>query len=297
MLLDDDLRCHLFGTRKILDSISAFAADGGLRESASWVSLRQHIYICLTEQQPLEIKLQSFRHSAVFNDTSNTNEDWANRMVFLFASILDYAFAPPDRNEDQIPRPERWHELRMEVEKWHKTKPWYFSPLWEDMNPGANVVSTPASVPAVSTTPQDPPPFISTYTSTVLSYPLKPWPELLFSNRTQVMGMQYYHLARVVLAIYDPELTRLGFGSHRARKNSERTVLDGLRNIVGLASTNEDLLNCFFEACHILRACGGYLRDEAEQNAAVVFLERAEQKLGWRTGKTIQELRSTWANV
>lgn len=218
-------------------------------------------------------------------------------MVFLFATVLDYAFAPQEHTENETPRPERWQELRLEVENWYNTKPWYFSPLWEDKEPGANVVSTPASVPAVSTTPQDPPPFISTYTSTTSSYPLKPWPELLYAHRPQVTGMQYYHLARVVLAIYDPELTRLGFGSHRARKNSERVVVDGLRNIVGLAATNEHYVNTFFEASHILRACGGYLREEAEQNAAIVFLERAEQKLGWRTGKTIQELRNTWANA
>ncbi|KAK5073384.1 hypothetical protein LTR70_010309 [Exophiala xenobiotica] len=56
---DDDRRCHLFGARRILDSVSAFAADGGLREAASWLSTRQHIYVSLTEQQPLDINLVS----------------------------------------------------------------------------------------------------------------------------------------------------------------------------------------------------------------------------------------------
>lgn len=115
------------------------------------------------------------------------------------------------------------------------------------------------------------------------------------AHRSQVTALQYYHLARVVLAIYDPELTRLGFGSLRARKASEKTVLDGMRHIVGLSASNEDVNNAIFEASHILQTCGGYLKEQAEQNAAVAFLEGVQQRMGWTTTKTISELRSQWA--
>lgn len=115
------------------------------------------------------------------------------------------------------------------------------------------------------------------------------------AHRAQVTALQYYHLARIVLAIYDPELTQLGFGSLRARKSSERRVLDGMRNIVGLAVSNEDVNNATFEASHILKTCGVYLKDEAEQNAAIAFLEHVQQKMGWTTRGTIAELRSQWA--
>lgn len=288
---DDDIRCHLFGTRKMLDSVSAFAADGGLREAASWVSLRQHIYVSLTEQQPLDITLQNFRHSAVFNEGSTRNEDWSNRIVFIFGTILDYAFGPA-----LTPAPERWHELEAEVRNWYDTKPWDFAPLWQNLEPETRyVVSTPASVPGTATTPKDAPPSYLARTDSINSYPIKPWPELLMAHRAQVTGLQYYHLARVVLAIYDPTLTRLGFGSLRARKQCERIVLDGVRHIVGLASSNEDVTNAIFEASHILKTCGGYLKDEGEQNAAVAFLERAQQRMGWTTSKTIAELRTQWS--
>ena len=115
------------------------------------------------------------------------------------------------------------------------------------------------------------------------------------AHRAQVTGLQYYHLARVVLAIYDPALTRLGFGSLRASKQCEKIVLDGMRHIVGLASSNEDVTNAIFEASHILKTCGGYLKEEGEQNAAIAFLERAQQRMGWTTSKTIAELRSQWS--
>lgn len=287
------MRCHLFGTRKILDSVSAFAADGGLREAASWVSLRQHIYVSLTQQQPLDINLQNFRHSAVFNESTIRNEDWSNRIVFIFGTILDYAFAP-----NTTPAPERWHELRADVQNWFDSKPWDWAPMWSNLNPEPKVVvSTPASVGGTATTPKDPPPFDHPHNTSISgsSYPLKPWPELVMSQRSQVTGLQYYHLARVVLAIYDPELLRLGFGTLRARKQAERVVVDGMRNIVGLAASNEDVTNAIFEASHILKACGGYLKDEGEQNAAVAFLQRAQSRIGWVTNKTIADLRSQWA--
>ena len=246
----------------------------------------------LTEQQPLGINLQNFRHSTVFLDGNTRNEDWANRIVFIFATILDYAFAP-----SQVPAPERWHELRAEVLNWYSTKPWDFAPLWENMNPETRmVVSSPASVPGIATTPKDLPQFHLTGSTSLSTYPFKPWPELVMAHRAQVTALQYYHLARLVLAIYDPELTRLGFGSLRARKSSEQGVLDGIRNIVGLAVSNEDFNNAIFESSHILKTCGGYLKDEGEQNAAVAFLESVQRKMGWSTGKTIAELRSQWAS-
>src|ERR1700761_5576924 len=80
---DNDERRHLFGTTRILNSIASFAADGGLREAASWVSLRQHIYISLTSQHPLTINLTNYGHSNAFH--TSEDESWANRIIFIFA--------------------------------------------------------------------------------------------------------------------------------------------------------------------------------------------------------------------
>lgn len=278
--LDDDIRCHLFGTRKILDSVSAFASDGGLREAAAWVSLRQHIYVSLTQQQPLDINLENFLHSAVFNDANSTNEAWANRIIFIFATIIDFAFT----SHATAPTVEMWQTFEAEVDNWYESRPWDFTPLWQDMNPEFG--SSPTSVP--TTTSND---------DSATTYPFKPWPELLMCHRSQVTGMQYYHLSRVVLAIYDPELARLGFANRRARKTSERVVVDAIRNIVGLANSNRDYLNSMFEASHVLATCGSYLHDEGEQNAAIAFLKLVQRKAGWTTTKTIAELRNQWSGA
>ena len=36
-----------------------------------------------------------------------------------------------------------------------------------------------------------------------------------------VVGMQYYCLAKIIQAIYNPQLSKLGFSSHRIRRQSE----------------------------------------------------------------------------
>lgn len=200
----NDERCHLFGTTRILNSIASFAADGGLRESASWISLRQHIYISLTSQRPLTINLTTFRDSQVFQ--TSDDESWANRIIFIFARILIHVFRPGAERLSM----ETWEELNSEVSDWNLLKPWHFSPLFLEGS-------------STSTAPPD----------------QSHWPELLVCNEAQgndlifrqvfvllislrlVVGLQHYHLAQIVLAIYDPRLLRLGFGSFRTRRASE----------------------------------------------------------------------------
>jgi len=301
--LDDDIRCHLFGTRKILDSISAFAADGGLREAAAWVSLRQHIYISLIHQQPLDLNLKNFTHSSIFHATNTTNEAWANRIIFIFSTILDFAFT----SHATAPTTATWQSFRAQVDDWYDSKPWDFAPIWQDMDPDplSNLPWTPTSVftkdnTTTSTNTTTPPPSKNrTATATDNKQPtkIKPWPILLMCHRAQVTGLQYYHMSLLLLSIYDPSLTRLGFASHRARKASEKTVLEAIRNIVGLADSNPDYLNSMFEASHVLVTCGSYLQGQEERDAAVAFLGRVQRKAGWTTRRAIEELRGMWTGT
>lgn len=176
----------MFGTTRILNSIASFAADGGLREAASWVSLRQHIYISLTSQHPLTINLTNYRHSNVFHVSDD--ESWANRIIFTFATILTFVFR---ENGEQLSL-QQWTELDAEVTQWEVSKPWHFAPLFVE-SPGVSALERNATQ----------------------------WPELYVCNPAQVVGLQHYYLARIVLAIYDPHLAKLSIGSLRLRRDSE----------------------------------------------------------------------------
>lgn len=260
---DKDNNVHLLGGQRLLNSIASYAADGGFKESASWISLRQHVYISLTQQSRLGLNLSNYEHSRVFID--NTDEAWANRAIFLLACVLNYAFGPENETSPQEHTSafDRWAELEARVEDWARTKPWYFSPLWTHSTPHEK-------------------------------QPGALWPEILTSHPAHAIGLQYYAICKIVLTIYDPRLGKLGFGSHRLRKAAEATVLQNMRIIIGIAVSNPDVTNAMFQSSHILACCGSYLHDPKDQAAVVDLLTSIQQTMGWRTKAIVETLREQW---
>ncbi len=112
----------------MVDSLAQLGTYSSLREAANWVALRQEIHIALTRRQPVSIALGAYHSSRYF--CSNTDDAWGNRMVYLFARVLNFAFAPEDGSSK-----ESWAELADEVEAWNATKPENFAPLWLDSSP------------------------------------------------------------------------------------------------------------------------------------------------------------------
>ena len=112
----------MLGTSRLLNTITEFASSGGLGEAASWACLRQDIYVSLTDSKPLKIHLANYETSRSFYESDD--EHWANRMVYIFANILNAAFQPNIRLT-----PQAWDQLEGETEVWNSTRPWTFTPL------------------------------------------------------------------------------------------------------------------------------------------------------------------------
>ncbi|KAI4691396.1 uncharacterized protein J4E84_003689 [Alternaria hordeiaustralica] len=257
---DADEHCHHLGTARILNSISSFAADGGLRESASWVSLRQHIYVSLTTQKPLNLSLDNYRHSAVFSEFDD--ESWANRIIFLFAVVLQTVFGGTNNGSENISR-ETWKELNDEVEEWERTKPWTFSAFHVEPDAGDKFEAS--------------------------------WPELLCPQGIVAVGLQYYHLCKILLTIYSPNASLVGLAGVRARKSTDAAVRKHMRITIGYGVSNSHCGNAMFQGSHILSACGAYIIDPREQQACVEYLEQLQRLIGWRTDGVLRDLREQWA--
>ncbi|KAI4935417.1 uncharacterized protein J4E92_002706 [Alternaria infectoria] len=257
---DADEHCHHLGTARILNSISSFAADGGLRESASWVSLRQHIYVSLTTQKPLNLSLDNYRHSAVFSEFDD--ESWANRIIFLFAVVLQTVFGGTNNGSENISR-ETWKELNDEVEEWERTKPWTFSAFHVEPDAGDKFDGS--------------------------------WPELLCPQGIVAVGLQYYHLCKILLTIYSPNASLVGLAGVRARKSTDAAVRKHMRITIGYGVSNSHCGNAMFQGSHILSACGAYIIDPREQQACVEYLEQLQRLIGWRTDGVLRDLREQWA--
>jgi hypothetical protein len=109
----------------MVDSLAQLGISSSLREAANWTALRQEIHIALTRRQPVSIALEAYHSSRYLY--SDTDDSWGNRMVFLFAKVLNYAFAQGESSSEKS-----WAELADEVTAWNATKPEHFSPLWLD---------------------------------------------------------------------------------------------------------------------------------------------------------------------
>lgn len=69
------------------------------------------------------INLSNYEQSSAFHESND--EAWANRIIFIFASILTYVFQP-----ENGPSLQQWMELQADVARWNSSKPWDFAPLW-----------------------------------------------------------------------------------------------------------------------------------------------------------------------
>ncbi|KAF2827758.1 hypothetical protein CC86DRAFT_454551 [Ophiobolus disseminans] len=258
---DADEQCHHFGTARILNSISSFAADGGLRELASWVSLRQHIYVSLTSQQPLNLSLGNYKHSSVFREFDD--EAWANRIIFMFATILQAVFEDVHMEANNLSK-EKWRELDGDVNEWERTKPWTFTPLHIEDDAGEKFNGT--------------------------------WPKLPCAQGVVAVGLQYYHLCKIILTIYSPNTSLVGLAGVRARKATDAMIRKHIRLTIGYGVSNSHCGNAMFQGSHILSACGAYVVDEKEQEACVEYLKGLQRLIGWRTDKVLKDLREQWTS-
>ncbi|RHZ60643.1 hypothetical protein CDV55_101081 [Aspergillus turcosus] len=238
--------------------MSSFGSSGGLGEAAAWLCLREDMYISLTSQSPLRTNLDSFERSDVFSRTDDFA--WSSRMVFLLARILSCAFNAENRTR-------RSHAslkgLEKEVDDWNASKPRTFQPVHfvpreKDFN--------------------------------------RRFPSIWMLLPVHVVGLQYYHIAKIILALSGCSSQFLPYESLQRSREVEKLVRGHLLNVLGLAASNPRAENTLFTARHSLVAWGWILRHKLDQEAAEELLQYMESKTGWNTSHLIDSLREQWQN-
>ncbi|KAI0195393.1 hypothetical protein EV127DRAFT_467229 [Xylaria flabelliformis] len=258
---DTDTGTHLFGSARLLNTAAGFAAAGGLGEAASWIVLRQSIYISFTRSQPLCIDLDNYRRSRAF--TSIDAESLANRAVFLCAQVLTFAFG----TGENAPKwhVDEWDNLNHDLEEWYKSRPGELCAYWVDMpRPGEG-----GTFPA--------------------------FPAAWMARPAHVVGIQVYFMARLLLTIFDPRLEELSFETILRRRQAEEQILANLRMVIGLAISHPSNITAGFHARHALQACGSYLKDAKEQQEALAFLGNFEIESTWKADHIADNLRMAWS--
>lgn len=196
----DDNQFHLTGITRILNTMSSLGSSGGLAEATAWLCLRQDIYISLTTQKPLQTNLENFIHSNVFQ--RNDDFAWAARMVFLLARVLKCAFS----YEPTAAHLTLLYEIDREVEHWNVTKPYTYNPI--------------RFVPRGKIRGQR-------FPEIWMLLPVHGMTLGIFVRCSElltscaVLGLQYYHIAKIILTISSCPSPMLGYETLKQSRNIE----------------------------------------------------------------------------
>ncbi|KAF5689916.1 hypothetical protein FCIRC_1150 [Fusarium circinatum] len=250
----EDMEMHLTGTSRIVNSMSEFDFNGGLGEAAAWLCLRQDIYVSLTRLRPLRSNLENYLQSDIFRRTDDAA--YANKMVFLLARSLSSIY-PSDSSISN----ESLESIRLQVDDWFDSKPAAFNPILE------------------STRNKDEGKLLPTI------WVLSPF---------HSVGLQYYHIAKIVLAMSLPIAIDSVFEQIRESKKVERTIRNHLLQIIALASSHAKAENALFTARHSLSVWGSVFTEKLDQNMVLDFLRHIQQKTGWQTDSLSMSLQQQW---
>ncbi|KAF5687778.1 hypothetical protein FDENT_5067 [Fusarium denticulatum] len=250
----EDMEMHLTGTSRIVNSMSEFDFNGGLGEAAAWLCLRQDIYVSLTRLRPLRSNLENYLQSDIFRRTDDAA--YANKMVFLLARSLSSIY-PSDSSISS----ESLESIRLEVDGWYDSKPAAFNPILES----ARNKDEGKLLPTI--------------------WVLSPF---------HSVGLQYYHIAKIVLAMSLPMASDSVFEQIRESKKVERTIRNHLLQIIALASSHAKAENALFTARHSLSVWGSVFTEKLDQTMVLDFLRHIQQKTGWQTDSLSLSLQQQW---
>ncbi|KAF9878386.1 hypothetical protein CkaCkLH20_03878 [Colletotrichum karsti] len=252
---------HLRGTRNLLnhDAIARFVTQGGLAEAASWVHLRQALYVILVRRTPIEICLENFERSSTFQ--MNDDTACSNRIVYLFAKVLKLFF-PENGTASSTAA---WEELQGEVETWYRNTPLGFRPLFYDR---ADLTKG------------------------------RPFPTLWMSTDPATVGLGYYYSAKAIFCFQEHNSSNslVGFEGTKKRLDSEREITFYLCTIMGLALSNE-AVNAYYLPAHMLSLCGHLVRHPLEREHTIKYLAQVRNIVQWKTGALVKTLKEQWAEL
>ncbi|PYH91268.1 hypothetical protein BO71DRAFT_359836 [Aspergillus ellipticus CBS 707.79] len=186
----------------------------------------------------------------------NDDFSWASRMVFLLAKVLRSAF-------NQVSESTELQNIAREVEEWNASKPPSFEPL--RALPRGKELS-------------------------------RRFPEVWMLLPVHVVGVQYYHIAKIVLAFSCCPSPLLAYESFRNSRSVEKTIRHHLFMVLALAKSNPKAENTLFTARHSLVAWGWVIRHRLDQEAAETLLKEMWTRTSWDVAASIQSLREQWAD-
>ncbi|CEJ59815.1 hypothetical protein PMG11_08419 [Penicillium brasilianum] len=255
MVTGSDQERHLAGCSALLRASQGREVDPstpGLRQAAFWVYMRQCLYnACVHQQAPnVDLNLVLIPPPAGGDPLSDLRSEtaWANTMTWICATVVHFCFG--SSYPEPSSRIRRWQELSEAVESWLITRPDTFDPIWysEAVKESGN-----------------------------------PFPEIWFTADWHIMAFGFYHLARMLLAIYKPSPKFAVRGLHSPARESDVRVMMHARAICGACNSSPSTVPSLITLCHstfICKTCPGFVWDVVTDMDRGSFDDRFGRK-GW----------------
>jgi hypothetical protein len=187
---------------------------------------------------------------------------WTDRHLRHLANVIQFSF-----QRDQSTRPEIYHELKQYEKHWEENKPLEFSPFHD---PEELHIGSEARREAGQT-----------------GFTL---PQCWFIGETNVIGMQYYELSRILMAESNPSPPRLG----RARHDVETVVKRSVARICGMAMNHASSVFARELAFVAIALTTAYFKDKDEHTELLKVLDSLEDKFGWPIEGKRREILQVW---
>lgn len=120
------------------------------------------------------------------------------------------------------------------------------------------------------------------------------FPELWYLNDCHVIGIQHLELARILLAVYNPKIPRLGPGQRIAMRSVDLELKSIVKRLCGIALSNQQTPPGLITACVAIGMCGDRFTDRAEQQSLLAVLVKLEDEHAWPTHTTQKLLKEAW---
>ncbi|KAL4883135.1 hypothetical protein BJY04DRAFT_184965 [Aspergillus karnatakaensis] len=234
-----------------------------LRQAAFWVAFRQEVYSAFLKQRPFNMSLSRcdvFRSFAPAEDAL-----WTARLVVFCADVLEFCYGStslaPSHETDTASTTEKWTNLRTLSEKWIDLLPPTFEPIYfREADRASGEV----------------------------------FPEICYLTNLHVAGVQHIELARILLAVYDPTIPRLGLGHKERMRVLGLELRASVLRLCGIAVYNRKNPPSLTTALLGILVCGEYFDDRAEQVALLGLLDELEFHHGWPVGSYRLRLKEAW---
>jgi hypothetical protein len=268
MVTGSDQERHLAGCSALLRASQGREVDPstpGLRQAAFWVYMRQCLYNACVHQQAPNVDLENLvlipppDGGDPLSDLRSETA-WANTMTWICATVVHFCFG--SSYPEHSTRIRRWQQLSEAVESWLSTRPDTFNPIWysEAVQGSGN-----------------------------------PFPEIWFTADWHIMAFGFYHLARMLLAIYKPSHRFAVRGLHSTARESDIRVMMHARAICGACNSSPSTVPSLITLCHSTFIWGPLMTDPAERAGVIRLLRDMEATHAWPTTWIINSLKEEWA--